>query len=398
MYSKINWPWVNNITKYSTTMPDGSPWPQVSIVTPSYNQGQYLEETIRSVLFQGYPNLEYIIIDGGSTDGSVEIIHKYEPWLAYWISESDQGQGDALRKGFDQASGEIFAWLNSDDTYLPGCLAKTALAFQEDHTIGVVFGECLYTDAANKGLRRYGTMDISPTNLLHRGNPIAQPASFFLQKTYRSIGGLNSSSNVMDYDLWLRLSLRTKFKRIPDLLATYRLWENSKTVQHMPQLRIEMVRALDSFFDRSDLPESLHIHKAYAYAFNYLHISTAFVEAGDVKKAKEYLRLSLQQDTSSNLDPDWSRLPLVWLSLPNFFRFLEQVVTTSFALPINIRQQWSQACLEHLFANLWNVSLSDRRKLVYWAFRMWPRSVWNRGVWSLFFRQRKYSNSTSQNP
>ena len=109
-------------------MPDGKTWPKISIVTPSYNQGEFIERTIRSVLLQGYPNLEYIIIDGGSTDRSVELIGKYEPFIRYWVSEPDKGQSNAINKGFQHASGGIFAWLNSDDIYLPGALVAVAKA------------------------------------------------------------------------------------------------------------------------------------------------------------------------------------------------------------------------------------------------------------------------------
>lgn len=100
-------------------MPDGKPWPKISIVTPSFNQGQYIEETIRSILLQGYPNLEYIVIDGGSTDGAVDVIRKYEKWLTYWVSEPDKGQADAINKGLERCTGEIFNWINSDDILLP---------------------------------------------------------------------------------------------------------------------------------------------------------------------------------------------------------------------------------------------------------------------------------------
>ena len=115
-------------------------FPKISIVTPSYNQAEFLERTILSVLNQDYPNLEYIIIDGGSTDGSVEIIKKYEKYLAYWVSEKDKGQSDAINKGFQKSTGDILAWLNSDDTYLSGTLFKVVKAFQENPNADLIFG------------------------------------------------------------------------------------------------------------------------------------------------------------------------------------------------------------------------------------------------------------------
>jgi glycosyltransferase involved in cell wall biosynthesis len=129
---KIGWPWIERSSQLPDKMTDGSAWPHISIVTPSYNQGQFIEETIRSVLLQGYPNLEYIIIDGGSTDNTVEIIEKYESWISYWVSEKDSGQSDALNKGFAIGDGQICAYINSDDIFLPNALSKVSLAYAEN--------------------------------------------------------------------------------------------------------------------------------------------------------------------------------------------------------------------------------------------------------------------------
>jgi glycosyltransferase involved in cell wall biosynthesis len=123
------WPWTAEGARVADSMEDGTPWPLISIVTPSYNQGEYLEATIRSILLQGYPNLEYIIMDGGSTDGSLAIIRKYEPWLAYWEFGPDGGQYAAVQKGFERSSGQIMAWLNSDDMYFPWALRMAGELF-----------------------------------------------------------------------------------------------------------------------------------------------------------------------------------------------------------------------------------------------------------------------------
>jgi glycosyltransferase involved in cell wall biosynthesis len=151
---KSGWPWTVETLQLAEIMPDGKPWPGISIVTPSFDQGRFIEETIRSVLLQGYPNLEYIIIDGGSSDNSVEIIKKYQPWLKYWISESDRGQAHAINKGFEYATGEIGAYINSDDFYLNSVFSHLAETFSKKRW-DVFVGRRIYYDRETIVIRTY---------------------------------------------------------------------------------------------------------------------------------------------------------------------------------------------------------------------------------------------------
>jgi glycosyltransferase involved in cell wall biosynthesis len=143
---KTGWPWTEETPRLPDAMPDGSSWPLISIVTPSYNREEFLEETIRSVLLQGYPALEFFIIDGGSTDHSVEVIRKYEKWLAGWVSEKDRGEYHAINKGLPQCRGEVITFHNSDDYYLPGAFGDAAMRWAQDKGCGVIAGAFYYVD------------------------------------------------------------------------------------------------------------------------------------------------------------------------------------------------------------------------------------------------------------
>lgn len=139
---KTGWPWTEESSEIMEETPDSFEYPRISIVTSNYNYGHFLEETIRSVLLQGYPNLEYIIIDAGSTDNSLEIIEKYAPWLAYYVSEKDKGQSDGINKGFYQATGKIYAWLNSDDIFCPNTLLEIGQFWRHNPHCHFLTGEC----------------------------------------------------------------------------------------------------------------------------------------------------------------------------------------------------------------------------------------------------------------
>lgn len=226
---KTGWPWTEESPQLPEIMPDGSPWPRITIVTPSYNQGRFIEETIRSVLLQGYPNLEYIIIDGGSTDDSVEIIKKYEPWLTYWVSEPDKGQSHAINKGFQKASGEIYAFINSDDYYLPEAFGHVANAFNE--SVGMLVGVSMQVglDGVLKGERKAPSLafeDVADWQT----NWFRQPACFFSKTAFEKVGGIDEDLEyALDFDLELGIIKETGAARVEKKLAVARNHPAMKT-------------------------------------------------------------------------------------------------------------------------------------------------------------------------
>ncbi len=231
---KQGWPWSEAATQLPETMLNGISWPRISIVTASLNQGRFIEETIRSVLLQGYPNLEYIIIDGGSSDNTVEIIRKYAAWLAQWVSEPDEGQSAALAYGFSAATGDILAWINSDDIFNRGAFNIVAEAFRRSHA-DVVFGNILLIDESAKhvGERRlapYIRLFCSP-GLMYGGFGIYQPAAFWTRRIYDKSGGVDRSFRFcMDNDLLIRFAMnKANFKFVRRFLAAFRAHPGSKT-------------------------------------------------------------------------------------------------------------------------------------------------------------------------
>lgn len=204
--------------------------PLVSIITPSFNQAQFLEETIQSVLSQDYPRLEYWVIDGGSTDGSVEIIQKYAHRLAGWVSEPDHGQAEAINKGFARASGEIVAWINSDDYYLPGALREAVNAMQRLPECGLVFGDVLSINGAGEPINvmTYGSWGLDD---LMQFNIIGQPGVFMRRGALERAGYLDLSYRyLLDHHLWLRLAQEGSMCYIPQRWAAARFHAAAKNV------------------------------------------------------------------------------------------------------------------------------------------------------------------------
>lgn len=229
---KVGWPWTEDSPQLQDMMPDNSPWPLISIVTPSLNQGQFIEETIRSVLLQGYPNLEYIIIDGGSSDGSIETIMKYEKWLAYWISEPDHGQSHAIKKGFSKATGDVLGWLNSDDIYQKNAFKQICSTYKSNPG-NIIAGNVIdFDNETGKETiiyQRKITLD-SMVKFWEFEYSWHQPGIFFPRSIYEKVGGTDETLHFyMDHDLLCRLLQFCEVIYIEDSVACFRLHEASKT-------------------------------------------------------------------------------------------------------------------------------------------------------------------------
>jgi len=277
---KSGWPWTEETPETPETMPDGNPWPRVSVVTPSYNQGKFLEETIRSVLLQGYPNLEYIIIDGGSTDETLDIIKQYEPWLAYWVNEPDRGQSHAINKGFRRASGEIIAYLNSDDMYLPETIRKVVEFLLDHEDVDLVYGDCRVISEESRviSVSRSRKFDLFVELCL---NFVQQPTVFMRRRLLDLVGYLDEELHyAMDLDYWFRAAMKVKFSYLPVELAAFRITEVSKTGKGHVHFATERQKVIDKFF-RSQADNNISRWQNRVLAWNHYHTGSRLYEENE---------------------------------------------------------------------------------------------------------------------
>jgi len=217
-----------------------NPSVSISLVTCSYQQGAFIEATMRSVLDQHYPALEYMVIDGSSSDGTVDIIRRYADRLSYWVSEPDRGQSDALIKGFARARGEIQGWLCSDDLLLPGALESVGRYFATHPEVEALYGDALWIDAAGNHLRTKKESGFHRLAFMFDHNYIPQPSMFWRRSLYEKVGGLDPEFHLaMDFDLWERFSQVTRIAHIPRYLSCMRFYPEQKTRALKPQGRVE---------------------------------------------------------------------------------------------------------------------------------------------------------------
>lgn len=217
----------------------------ISVITPSYNQSAYLKQTMDSVLSQGIPGMEYVVIDGGSTDGSVELIRSYEDRLTGWVSEKDRGQADAVNKGVSRTAGDVIGWLNSDDLYLPGAVSKALRYLAEHPDVDAVYGDVISIDGDGKMINVMRFDQYTPEDLM-TFRVISQPGVFFRRSAWEKAGWLDLSYHYMlDHHLWLRMSAYGKFACLPEPLAAARFHAAAKNRAHTEDFGREAYRLAD---------------------------------------------------------------------------------------------------------------------------------------------------------
>ncbi|MDX6478291.1 MAG: hypothetical protein QOG29_878 [Gaiellaceae bacterium] len=270
--------------------------PLVSIVTPSFDQGAFLEETIRSVLGQDYEPIEYIVVDGGSTDGSVDIIRRYQDRLAWWISEPDRGQADALNKGFARAQGKYLGWLCSDDTLFPSAVSRLVEALENAPDAALAYGNARYTDGASTLHDEALSGPWDPERMVRTAQvPNQQPATLYARRAYEAAGPLDEDAwYYLDYQLTVRLAGIGRGVHVPEALATYRIHPAGKSTGQPVPKAVDAIRCADEFMTSASVPSELRPYTREGRATFYRRAGDLYAEAGLLWPARRcYARAAL---------------------------------------------------------------------------------------------------------
>jgi glycosyltransferase involved in cell wall biosynthesis len=260
--------------------------PLVTLVTPSYNQSRYLEEAIVSVLEQDYQPIEYIVVDGGSTDGSVEIIRRYEDRLAWWESKPDGGQAAALNAAFARANGELVGWLNSDDTLLAGSVSVVAGALTADPDALFAYGDAIFTDKDSQHGPRFRSEDLDVVHMARTCTDCINPQGALFRRRALEVGGPLQGFYCWDFEFVLRLGIAGHASRVAPPVATFRIHDESKGGSAPRRRAEDFLEMYDRFFATPDLPAEMRAVEAEGRSSCLIWAGQLFYEAGDHARAR----------------------------------------------------------------------------------------------------------------
>jgi glycosyltransferase involved in cell wall biosynthesis len=280
--------------------------PAVTIITPSLNQGAFLEHAIQSVLSQGIVDLEYMIVDGGSADGSIEVIQRYTSQLASWTSRPDHGQAEAINEGLGKAKGKYIAWLNSDDAYLPGCIMKAVECLEANPEAAMVFGQVEVIDTVGRKIGMFRPVRYRFEELLTYQIIIPQQAAFFRRSVLDQVGFLDTDLHfALDHDLFVRIGRDHLILGLPDVMAQYRLTGKNKGALKRSEWSHEFLKILEKFFGKSGHARAFHKYKNIAYAWAYYRGACNLLDDENYRESRRWYKQVLQHHASFLLNPRW---------------------------------------------------------------------------------------------